>query len=63
MKKISVWMNKNHKKGNNDISQKIRKYLSSPKEAPRSAETAFLGASAMFEPISLSAKQAFGAIL
>ena len=36
------------KNGYNDSSQKIRKYLSSPKEASRSAEAAFLGASAMF---------------
>ncbi len=35
--------------GNNDISQKIRKYLSSPKEASRTAEAAVLGASAMFK--------------
>ena len=42
-------MYKSRQTGNNDISQKIRKYLSSPKEAPKSAETAFLGASAMFK--------------
>lgn len=42
-------MYKGEKRGYNDNSQKIRKYLSSPKEAFRSAEAAFLGASAMFE--------------
>ena len=42
-------MNKPEKSGNNDNSQKIRKYLSSPKEAPKIAEAAFLGASTMFE--------------
>lgn len=40
---------KDRKNGYNDNSQKIRKYLSSPKEASRSAEAAFLGASAMFK--------------
>lgn len=37
------------KNGYNDNSQKIRKYLSSPKEAFRTAEAAVLGASAMFK--------------
>ena len=46
-------MNKLTKPGNNDISQKIMKYLSSPKEASKSAEAAFLGASAMFEGLFL----------
>ena len=41
-------MYKEEKNGYNDTSQKIRKYLSSPKEASRNAEAAFLGASAMF---------------
>ena len=40
-------MNKLTKPGNNDISQKIMKYLSSPKEASGNAEVAFLGASAI----------------
>ena len=37
------------KNGYNDNSQKIRKYLSSPKEASKIAEAAFLGASAMHD--------------
>ena len=40
---------KKEKRGYNDNSQKIRKYLSSPKEAFRAAESAVLGASAMFK--------------
>lgn len=54
-------MYKSRQTGNNDISQKIRKYLSSPKEAPENAEDAFLGASAMLDSISPFAKQAFDA--
>lgn len=53
-----VWKN-----GYNDNSQKIRKYLSSPKEAPENAETAFSGASAILDSISPFVKQAFGAFL
>ena len=45
---IEYTLYKAGKNGYNDNSQKIRKYLSSPKEASRSAEAAFLGASAMF---------------
>lgn len=46
-------MYKVKKRGYNDTSQKIRKYLSSPKEAFRTAETAVLGASAMFRGFKL----------
>ena len=45
---IHITLYKAVKNGYNDNSQKIRKYLSSPKEASRSAKAAFLGASAMF---------------
>jgi len=44
---------KEEKRGYNDNSQKIRKYLSSPKEASGSAEAAFSGVSAMFEGLFL----------
>ena len=37
-------MNNTPKDGNNVNSQKIRKNLSSPNEAPKSAEAAFVGA-------------------
>ncbi len=46
---FSIYMYKFAQMGNNDTSQKIRKYLSSPKEALRTADDAVLGASAMFE--------------
>ena len=46
-------MYKEEKRGYNDNSQKIRKYLSSPKEASGSAEAAFSGVSAMFEGLFL----------
>jgi hypothetical protein len=39
--------------GTPSIDEYGRKYLSSPKEASRSAEAAFLGASAMFEELFL----------
>ena len=49
LKKKETAVYKKEKRGYNDNSQKIRKYLSSPKEAFRTAEAAVLGASAMFK--------------